>query len=308
MRIRLPYGSTMADTDAVVRQVEAFVAGLPDVRSVFASVGGQDGGSSEVAIMHVSMRPYDQRSVEHRVHRGAHPRVRRDAARRGAVRAAVQDPFGLGDAGGAPVVVKIKGEDPDELRDLADMVAEVVASVPGTRDVSSSMRAGASRAAGHRGSGPGRSLRLVGVSDRIGSAHRGGRRGGDAYRPGGTGTEINVTVQLAEEWRRDAAALERILVPTPMGVSVPLHEVAPIVEGVAPVSIDREDQARVATVSAYIVGRDLSSVTGDIEERMADVALPPGCRVGVRRRNRRDGRSLRQPGLRARLWPSCWCT
>ena len=275
VRIRLPYGSTMADTDAVVRQVEAFVAGLPDVRSVFASVGGQDGGSSEVAIMHVSMRPYDQRSVttEYIVER-----IREFGATLPGVElsAAVQDPFGLGDAGGAPVVVRIKGEDPDELRDLADMVAEVVASVPGTRDVSSSMRQGRPE------------LQVIVDRDRaasyglsvyqIASALRTAVDGAVAtlYRPGGTGTEINVTVQLAEEWRRDAAALERILVPTPMGVSVPLHEVASIVEGVAPVSIDREDQARVATVSAYIVGRDLSSVTGDIEKRMADVALPPG--------------------------------
>lgn len=275
VRIRLPYGSTKADTDAVVQRVEAFVAGLPDVHAVFASVGGQDGGSSEVAVMHVSLLPLDQRRVttEYVVER-----IREFGATLPDVdlQAAVQDPFGLSSATGAPVVVRIKGEDPDRLRDLADMVADVVAQVPGTRDVSSSMRAGRPE------------LQVVVDRERasrygltvyqIASALRTAVDGAVAtrYRPDGSGAEIDVTVQLAEQWRGDVSAVERVLVPTSLGISVPLYEVARIVEGVAPVSIDREDQIRVASVSAYVSGRALSQVTEDIEARMQTVTLPPG--------------------------------
>ncbi len=178
------------------------------------------------------------------------------------------------------------------------MVAAVVAEVPGTRDVSSSMRAGRpevqvivdrDRAASY-------GLSVYHIASSLRTAVDGAVA--TLYRPGGTGTEVNVTVQLAEEWRRDVAAMERVLVATPTGVSVPLYEVASVVEGVAPVSIDREDQARVATVSAHIVGRDLSSVVQDIEKRMETVRAAARRDVGVRRRDRGDGRGLWQPGLR----------
>lgn len=275
VRIRLPYGSSMAETDAVVQQLEEYVASLPDVQAVFASIGGQGGGNSELAVMHVSMAPYGERqaTTEYVVERirefGATlPNVELNAT--------IQDPFGLGGAGGAPVVVKLKGDDPDELRELADVVAAAVAEVPGTRDVTSSMRVGRpevqvivdrERAARY-------GLSVYQIASSLRTAVDGAVA--TRYRPDGTGTEINVTVQLAEQWRRDVAAMERVLVPTPMGGSVPLYEVARIVEGVAPVSIDREDQARVANVSAQISGRDLSSVVADVTERMKTVALPPG--------------------------------
>ena len=224
------------------------------MRSVFASIGGQDGGTSELAIMHVSMRPYGERTVttEYVVER-----IREFGATLADVElsAAVQDPFGLGDAGGAPVAVKLKGEDPDELRELADVVAAVVAEVPGTRDVSSSMRAGRPEVQVIVDRDRAASYGLVGVSDRVVAAHGGGRRRGDAVSSRRNRARKSTS---RCSWRKSGGGTwppwSGCWWPTPTGVSVPLYEVASIVEGVAPVSIDREDQARVATVSAHIVG------------------------------------------------------
>src|SRR5690606_2119026 len=158
--------------------------------------------------------------------------------------------------------------------DIAEAVAARVEQIPGTRDVDVSTRRGRpelqvivdrERAARY-------GLTVVQIASALRTAVDG--TVATRYRPGGVANEIDVVVQLAPEWRDDVRALERLLIPTPLGVNVPLHEVARLVEGTAPVSINREDQARVVNVYSHLSGRELSAVVDDIAAMMATMALP----------------------------------
>ena len=64
-------------------------------------------------------------------------------------------------------------------------------------------------------------------------------------------------------------------VETPMG-SVPLSEVADIKVEKGPISITRENQVRVLTVSGSIVGRDIQTVSMEIEKLLEEYNMPYG--------------------------------
>lgn len=274
VRVRMPYGTVREETDAIIRRVEEFAAGLPEVDTIFSSVGSRDGSSNETGVMHIGLVPKSQRR------RGTEEIV--ELLRQFGTNfpeadfaASMQNPYtGGGAGGGAPVVLKIMGDDLDELRDIAEAVAARVEQIPGTRDVDVSTRRGRpelqvivdrERAARY-------GLTVVQIASALRTAVDG--TVATRYRPGGVANEIDVVVQLAPEWRDDVRALERLLIPTPLGVNVPLHEVARLVEGTAPVSINREDQARVVNVYSHLSGRELSAVVDDIAAMMATMALP----------------------------------
>src|SRR5690606_4637774 len=155
---------------------------------------------NETGVMHIGLaeQPARRRSTQESVEQ-----LRQCVANfpQAEVRVAMLNPYtGTGDAGEATIVLRLIGDDPDELRDIAEAVAARVAMVPGTRDIEVSTRQGRpelqvivdrERAA------------LYGLTvAQIASALRTAVDGAVAtrYRPGGVGTEIDVRVQLAKEW------------------------------------------------------------------------------------------------------------
>jgi hydrophobe/amphiphile efflux-1 (HAE1) family protein len=94
-----------------------------------------------------------------------------------------------------------------------------------------------------------------------------------------TGNQYNIVVQLDEPFRVRPEDLGKIFVTGPGGRPVNLSTIAEIKRGVAPVEIERKYQQRLIRVSANPVGRDLGAISGDIEQRLASLHLPPGFEV-----------------------------
>jgi hydrophobic/amphiphilic exporter-1 (mainly G- bacteria), HAE1 family len=99
------------------------------------------------------------------------------------------------------------------------------------------------------------------------------------FREGGD--EYNIRVQLTEEARLSKEDLENILIMTPAGKQVPLRSIADISYSSAPREINREDQARVATVTLDVSGRDLSSATRDVEAALRTITVPNDVRLEI---------------------------
>jgi CzcA family heavy metal efflux pump len=94
-----------------------------------------------------------------------------------------------------------------------------------------------------------------------------------------TGNQYDIVVQLDEPFRVRPEDLGRIFVTPPGGRPVVLSTIAEIQRSVAPVQIERKYQQRLVRVSGNPVGRDLGSVSTDIEARIAGLQLPPGFSV-----------------------------
>ncbi|PIS29384.1 MAG: AcrB/AcrD/AcrF family protein [Candidatus Marinimicrobia bacterium CG08_land_8_20_14_0_20_45_22] len=96
------------------------------------------------------------------------------------------------------------------------------------------------------------------------------------YREGGRG--YDVLLQLDESARQSMNDIENLYVTSISGVQIPLKNVASVIPGEASEKITREDQERMLSVSCTVSGRDLKSVTTDINNEVNKIAFPSDFR------------------------------
>ena len=86
-----------------------------------------------------------------------------------------------------------------------------------------------------------------------------------------------LVVRLPDEQRRKVQALANTLVPTSSGATVPLRQVAEIVESEGPSTINREWGRRLIKVQTNVRDRDVASFVQEAKRRVAsDIELPEG--------------------------------
>jgi len=274
-------GSSLDDTDEIVRQVEARILDIPEVETVFTSVGSTGtmlmsmGGGSNNSTLYVKLCPKNERQ------RGVEmvaEEIRQKLAGLAGAKYSVSVMDATSSMGStAPVVVQISGDDLDVLKELSVEVADIVRSTPGTREVTSSLTDGnpevqiridRDRAAAY-------GLTPMQVASEIKSA----MDGTVATRYKVEGEEIDVRVSYASGSYNDMDYLTNMTILTPQGAVVKLSQIATFELAQGPVQIIREDQVRKAEVSAELLNRDLNSVMTDIQARVAQMNLPAGYEI-----------------------------
>jgi HAE1 family hydrophobic/amphiphilic exporter-1 len=63
VRLQTPVGSSIALTDQLVKQAEAYLVNRPDIEKYYAAIGGFGGGEVNTAMMFVTLKPFNQRPV-----------------------------------------------------------------------------------------------------------------------------------------------------------------------------------------------------------------------------------------------------
>jgi len=281
--VKLPSGTTLEETDKVAERVGQIVSAYPEVETVFVSAGrslqggNMSGSDSNTASLNIELKPKSERRRSDREIADA---IRRQVAKiPGAeIRVSVSDVMSMGGGGVSQAIsLSIRGDDQNVLRGLAAKAEALVAEVPGTREVQTSFSEGRPEVQVRLNRAKAASLGLSAaqVAQTVSTAVQG--QVATEYRVGGK--EKDIRVQLAEESANSLAALRSLLISTSTGLTVPLADVADIVIARGPVTIDREDQARVVTVSCDVFGRPLGSVSQDIRRQLAGLKLPPGYTI-----------------------------
>jgi len=90
---------------------------------------------------------------------------------------------------------------------------------------------------------------------------------------------FNLVVWLQDQYRNNLDVIGNLLVDTPNNQKIPLSQVAKVVYGEGPSTINRENVSRLIVVSANVSGRDLGSVIKDVRDRVKQVKLPSGYYV-----------------------------
>lgn len=276
-------GSSLDDTDEIVRQVEARILDIPEVETVFTSVGSTGtmlmsmGGGSNNSTLYVKLCPKNERQ------RGVEivaEEIRQKLAGLAGAKYSVSvmdSTSSMGMGSSSPVVVRISGDDLDVLKELSTEVADIVRSTPGTREVTSSLTDGnpevqiridRDRAAAY-------GLTPMQVASEIKSA----MDGTVATRYKVEGEEIDVRVSYASGSYNDMDYLTNMTILTAQGAVVKLSQIATFELAQGPVQIIREDQVRKAEVTADLLNRDLNSVMTDIQARVAQMNLPAGYEI-----------------------------
>ncbi|MCC7466078.1 MAG: CusA/CzcA family heavy metal efflux RND transporter [Saprospiraceae bacterium] len=91
---------------------------------------------------------------------------------------------------------------------------------------------------------------------------------------------FDLVVRVAGEARKTLTDVQNLLIATPSGIQIPLHQVADIQEIEGPNQIQREDAKRRIVVGFNVRGRDVQSIVNELQTKVEQqVKLPPGYYV-----------------------------
>ncbi|MBM3305245.1 MAG: efflux RND transporter permease subunit [Candidatus Aminicenantes bacterium] len=286
LKVRMPVGTSLEETDRVVAMVENVMTAMPEITVISAQVGSQveqDAGDAasgmsnagtHEGLLWVGLVRREQRTMSDKeileLIRARLPNLS------GVKFEAIDMSQTLMGGGAAPVEIKLFGRDLDMLKDQADRIVRMISGIEGLRDLTHTMVSGKPeiqiRTDRERAYRLGLSVSQVAGTVQTATLGRVATR----YREGSD--EIDIRLRFQEKYRDSLEEVRRIPILTPAGKMVSLEDVADIESAEGPIMINRENQARRVSVTANIADRDLGSVVRDIKGRLAgfEKNLPPG--------------------------------
>ncbi len=274
-------GTKLELVDQKMLEAESRIKDMPEITSIVASAGGGGWGSSNTGSLRISLlsksdraRSDQQIADEIRARLGAIPgtRVRVFAVSNNRLTRVMG-------GGGGRIEIQVRGHEMDEAYRLAGIIMQHVESVDGITDVNLSRTAGAPED-------------LV-IIDRVKAAELGmsvqqisatletvlsGRSAGDYLDHG---KEYPIMVQVKDADQMPIKELLDLSVSNSDGVPIVLRNVVSTQRGESSTVIERVNQERMIDVSANISGRNLSTVIGDIQNRLDEIPVPIGFSVEI---------------------------
>jgi hydrophobe/amphiphile efflux-1 (HAE1) family protein len=273
INLRMPTGSSLARSDAKVRQVEAIVAAVPEVRSVTTNLGGTGAGTSvgrNIASIGVGLVPRRERQ---RTQKQVEDAIRAEIAKIPGVEATL--------GFDRPIYVAILGSDPDGLVQVASDFADKVRRIPGIADVELSAKPGLPAYAVKLQPGAVRELGLT--APQVAASLRAYVSGEVAtHWTAPDGEQLEVLLRLPEAQRERVEQLKRLPVAFAKdGTPIALDRVATIEPTNNPEVIRRQNLQRREAVFAGVQGRPAGDVGADVQKLVKETHLPPGYSFDV---------------------------
>jgi multidrug efflux pump subunit AcrB len=278
--VELAPGSTLAETHEAAERVRAILAGMPDVKRVFSSVGG--GASGDVFAQGAA--PEARKAVltvalSHRDDRGrTQQEVEGEIRERLAAVPGVRLTVGPQDTG-VKMQLVLRSEDPQALAAAAREVERDLRTLRDVGNVSSSaslvrpeiiVRPDFARAADL-----GVTAQAIAETVRVATA---GDYDVGLPKLNLSERQVPIRVKLPDAVRADLAAIERLTVPGRNG-PVLLGNVATVSIDSGPAQIDRLNRSRNVTLDVELAGRELGAVYAEAMKLPALGALPAGVRL-----------------------------
>jgi multidrug efflux pump subunit AcrB len=273
-----PDGSSLPETDRQVKKIEAIVAATPEVAAYSRRTGSELGlfaTAQNTGDILVRLKPRGQRSrsseeiisdIREKVAE-ATPLVEVEFVQ------LLQDMLGDLEGNSEPIEVKIFGDDPDRLAELAGPVEEMMKKVDGVVDVVGPQSGNPEVTWNIDPVAAGRyALSVADVSDQM----AGNWLGEVATDLRLADRTVPVRVRLPDSYRFNPDNLARTLLRTPDGKPIPVSEVATMVRANGQGELKRENLRPMAGVTARLEGRDLGSAVGEIQTNLNNLKLPIG--------------------------------
>ncbi|AOY76524.1 efflux RND transporter permease subunit [Clostridium formicaceticum] len=276
--VELPTGSNLQETDKIATRIENIIEEIPEAESLFIILGGigdgyvDTGGVSHIAAIYLKLKPLNQRkrsSVE------IADEIRGYTAEIAGALISVQAmESGMGGASSAPISISIQGDDIEVLKEISTDILGFVERVEGTREAKTSFEEAKPEIQVAVNRDVASKYRLSAAQ--IAQSLRNNIQGTVATKYKFDGTEIDVVLRSESYVKENISNFSQIQIATPMGITVPLEQVANISIRQGPTQISRKDQVRTINVTADILGRDVRSINNDIISQLENYPMPEG--------------------------------
>lgn len=274
--VTLPKGTVIEETFEVVEQVQTKLEGIAEIQEMFVNIGGGAGMMGTGTASNSASLTIDIGSVKER-ERSVDEVA--DEARNlisdiPGAEFSVSGSSSMTGTGGAAISIQIAGDELDELERVANDVVSIVKSVDGTREVSSSIEDGVPEAqiTINRQKASMYGLNMATISNTLKTAVQGSVA--TKYKVDGTEIDVRMVYDTSKsEYLKD---IKSISITSPMGVNIPLSEVADISIRKSPISISRDNQKRIVTVNSALFGVDMNTVKTSIDQKLQNYQMPNG--------------------------------
>ena len=275
-----PPGTSLEETDRILREVEKIIVKIPEVRTYSRRIGTQMGffiTEPNTGDYLIQLRTNRSKTTDE-VIAGIRKQI-------GTSQPALRVDFGqvIGDMLGdlmtsiQPVEVKIFGDNPETLHNLSQQVSAVIAKVEGTADVFNGIVI----------AGPSVSIepdhaRLsqfgltpANLQFQIQSALEGNIVGTVPEKEQLT----NIRMLYPGSRGRSLSDLSRLQIFLPSGKLKPITDLAAVTIRAGDAEIRRENLQSMGVVTSRLENRDLGSVIQDIQKEVAHITLPKGYHI-----------------------------
>ena len=273
-------GAALSDTDRLLRQVEKIIRETPEVASYSRRTGVQLGGGlteADEGDFFIRLKGGSRRDIEEvmseiggKVEEQV-PGLEIETAQ------LMEDLIGDLTAVPQPIEVKLFGDDPAQLADAAQKVAEGIGKIGGVVEVNDGLRVAGDaitikvdRAA----------AALAGLDPAAVATQVQAQVDGTIATNILSGEQtIGVRVRLPQDLRRRASALAGLALRSADGRTVSLGSIARIDIAAGQRQITREDLAPFIPVTARLEGLDLGTGMKEVQAKVASLGLPATIRV-----------------------------
>lgn len=282
VNLEMPVGTKLEVTDQMTGRVEEIVrenvSEIKFLRSQIGSGGRFGGGSSRsgphtasvgIELVDLNKRKRSQWQIT--------DILRKKLAKLPGIKTNMGGSSGmalLGMGGASPISIEIYGHDLDKATILAQQIKNIIEIVPGTVDVDISLEKSKPEVQVliNRKRAADLGLNVSVISQTLQSYVYGTQA--SLFREGGD--EYPITVRLKEADRSKIEEIQNIPLITPKGEKIPFGTLVTLKPALGPTTISRKEQERMVTVNADYQGKDLGTVSRNIEEKIKKLVLPVG--------------------------------
>ena len=283
IKVKLPTGAAVGETDSVLHQIEKKLTGDPLIESAFTLAGGKVWGLYTFGIANegeitIQLVPRHDRTMTTQEYlRKLRPIIAEIKVPGGKVMAMQAKIKGLRKLGNADIEVKIKGQEMDKLFALAETTANTMRGLQQFNNVYVSMDMTKPEYQilidRTRAAELGVSVANVAVTVRSllnGAVVTRYREGDEFY---------NIRVMIPEEKITSRRDIEDLILTNAEGNYLRLGDVAEVHQAVGPVEIVREDQSKEVIVRGDALGVSVGEALTSLKAKVSQLSIPTGYQM-----------------------------
>lgn len=263
--VDMPTGSSLAETDKTVRQIEEIAREYQGVSEVFSTVSG-DSGSLTVTLK--KGRKTDK----------CMEGLRREISDRVAGADISMSASSMSfSSGSGDITVKVQGDDYDTASAIAEQIVLEMQNIEGIRDAASSAADTTPEVQLYLNR---QKVAQYGMTNSTAaSAIKIALDGQVAGQYTEDGTEYDIRVKFPDDATATLDDLKNVKLTAPTGSIITIVDIAEIEQAGGPVSLTRENQKKSVNVTASLYNRSLSDASADVQKAIDSLKLPDGYNV-----------------------------